>query len=120
LAQGNDAGSTPLHWAALNSHLSCVQKLVLFPDGPGIDLIDIKNVAGHSPLAEAEFAGWDEGAQWLVEKMNLEGVVEQQGGAEDEIEADPAILESEGEKSTNSADGAEDQLAEMNLKSGDS
>jgi hypothetical protein len=48
-----------------------VQKLVQFPDGPGVDLIDIKNAAGHSPLAEAELAGWEEGAKWFVEVMNL-------------------------------------------------
>lgn len=72
LSEKNAAQSTPLHWAALNSHLPCAQKLVQFPGGPGVDLIDIKNAAGHSPLAEAEFAGWDEGAKWLVQVMNLE------------------------------------------------
>jgi len=49
-----------------------MKKLVQFPGGPGLDLIDIKNAAGRSPLAEAENAGWDEGAKWLVEKMHLE------------------------------------------------
>lgn len=59
-----------------------MQKLVQFPDGPGIDLIDIKTQAGHSPLAEAELAGWDEGAKWLVEVMNLKE--DQQGEPTDE------------------------------------
>lgn len=72
LAAQNDAQSTPLHWAALNSHLPVVQKLVQFPKGPGKDLIDIKNTAGRTPLGEAENVGWDEGAKWLVEVMNLE------------------------------------------------
>lgn len=49
-----------------------MQKLVQFPAGPGIDLIDIKNGAGLSPLAEAELAGWEEGARWLVQVMNLD------------------------------------------------
>jgi hypothetical protein len=34
-------------------------------------LIDIKNAAGHSPLGEAEVAGWDGGAKWMVEVMRL-------------------------------------------------
>ncbi|KAG6839916.1 hypothetical protein C0991_010396 [Blastosporella zonata] len=72
LAAQNSAKSTPLHWAALNKHLSVVQKLVEYPDGPGINLIDIKNTAGHTPLGEAELAEWDEGATWLVRMMNLD------------------------------------------------
>ncbi|KAK7691795.1 hypothetical protein QCA50_005198 [Cerrena zonata] len=68
----NNAGSTALHWAALNSHLMIVQKLVQHPQGPGKDLIDIKNTAGRTPLGEAEVIGWDEGAKWLVETMNLD------------------------------------------------
>lgn len=43
-----------------------------YPEGPGVDLIDIKNKAGRSPLGEAELAGWDEGAAWLVKMMNLD------------------------------------------------
>ncbi|TFK22569.1 cytoplasmic protein [Coprinopsis marcescibilis] len=68
----NNAGSTPLHWAALNSQLEVAKALVGFPAGPGVDLIDIKNAVGHSPLADAELSGWDEGARWLVEVMNLD------------------------------------------------
>lgn len=36
-------------------------------------MIDIKNSAGRTPLGEAENVGWDEGAKWMVEVMNLEG-----------------------------------------------
>ncbi|ESK95673.1 cytoplasmic protein [Moniliophthora roreri MCA 2997] len=72
LSAQNNNGSTALHWAALNSHLSTMQKLVQFPGGPGVDLIDIKNAAGRSPLGEAEMAGWEEGANWLVQVMNLD------------------------------------------------
>ncbi|KAF9443993.1 ankyrin [Macrolepiota fuliginosa MF-IS2] len=78
LSTQNNSGSTPLHWAALNSHLLTVQKLVQFPGGPGVDLIDMKNAAGRSPLAEAEMTGWDQGAKWLVEMMKLDL---EQGGA---------------------------------------
>jgi hypothetical protein len=71
LSAGNRAGSTALHWAALNSQLGTARALVEFPGGPGTELIDIKNAAGHSPLGEAEAAGWDEGAKWMVEVMRL-------------------------------------------------
>lgn len=40
--------------------------------GVGTGLIDIKNEAGRSPHTVAELAGWDEGARWFVEVMNLE------------------------------------------------
>ena len=72
LSARNNAGSTPLHWAALNHHLSIAQRLVQFSGGPGVDLIDIKNASGRSPLGEAENAGWEEGARWFVEVMNLD------------------------------------------------
>lgn len=72
LSAQNNAGSTALHWAAVNAHLEITKALIEFPSGPGVNLIDIKNEAGHSPLAEAEYAAWDEGAQYLVGVMNLE------------------------------------------------
>jgi len=68
----NDSGSTALHWASLNSQLDTAKRLVNHPNGPGIDLIDIKNKAGRSPLGEAELIGWEEGAKWFVEVMRLE------------------------------------------------
>lgn len=87
-----------MHWAALNQHLPIMQKLVELPGGPGIDLIDIKNSAGRSPLGEAEMAGWQEGAKWLVQVMNLDidGAQEENGdevvdGAQDvEVEIEDA------------------------------
>ena len=68
----NLSGSTPLHWAALNSHLDIAQQLVQYPSGPGRNLIEIKNIAGRSPLGEAELAGWEEGAKWFVQVMHLD------------------------------------------------
>ncbi|KAH8702233.1 ankyrin repeat-containing domain protein, partial [Talaromyces proteolyticus] len=49
----NYTGNTPLHWAALNTHLDCVKALV----GAGAD-IGIKNDAGHDALFLAERADW--------------------------------------------------------------
>ncbi|KAI0291265.1 hypothetical protein BC826DRAFT_1023268 [Russula brevipes] len=84
LSAQNRAGSTALHWAALNSQLAAARALVEFPGGPGIDLIDVRNAAGRSPLGEAEAAGWDEGAKWMAEVMRLDvGDGASRAGAED-------------------------------------
>ena len=88
----NHSGSTPLHWAALNSHLDIAQKLVQHPLGPGRDLIEIKNIAGRSPLGEAELAGWEEGAKWFVQVMNLNHEHELEGP---EDEGDATLLDTE-------------------------
>jgi hypothetical protein len=93
LSAQNRAGSTALHWAALNAQLGAARALVGFPGGPGPDLIDIKNAAGRSPLGEAEAAGWDEGAKWMVEEMRLDDA----GAAardEEDAEAQKGLQES--------------------------
>ncbi|KAJ7935406.1 hypothetical protein B0H13DRAFT_526256, partial [Mycena leptocephala] len=92
--------------------------LVQFPGGPGIDLIDIKNAAGRSPLAEAELAGWDEGAQWLVQMMKLDGGDVKEGEADDTndpVDGDDVSLAAEGiEIEIEDADG---QMAKMRIGS---
>ena len=111
----NHSGSTPLHWAALNSHLDIAQKLVQHPLGTGRDLIEIKNMAGRSPLGEAELAGWDEGAKWFVQVMNLN---HEQEPEELEGECDAAPLDTESgidrdiEVEIQDADG---QIAKMTI-----
>jgi ankyrin repeat protein len=89
LSTQNNAGSTALHWAALNAQLATARALVTFPDGPGARLIDVKNAAGRSPLGEAEAAGWDEGAKWMVEVMRLD---DDDGGARGAVEEDDKEL----------------------------
>lgn len=49
----NYTGNTPLHWAALNTHLDCVKALV----EAGAD-ISLKNDAGHDAIFLAERADW--------------------------------------------------------------
>ncbi|KAJ5958740.1 uncharacterized protein N7479_005890 [Penicillium vulpinum] len=49
----NNSGNTPLHWAALNTHLGCVKALV----EAGADL-DVKNDAGHDAVFLAERTAW--------------------------------------------------------------
>ncbi|KAF8434306.1 cytoplasmic protein [Boletus edulis BED1] len=89
LTHRNNAGSTALHWAAVNRHLDVAQILVRFSPGPGVDLIDIRNEAGRSPLGEAEIAGWDEGARWFVQVMHLDEVREAEAEEEGEGEKTP-------------------------------
>jgi uncharacterized protein len=60
----NVSGNTPLHWAALNGHLSCVKALV----AAGADA-SITNEAGHDAVYEAECSGTEGGkevAQWIL------------------------------------------------------
>lgn len=54
----NYSGNTPLHWAALNTHLACVKALV----EAGAD-IAVKNDAGHDAVFLAERAAWDAAAE---------------------------------------------------------
>ncbi|KAL4926053.1 ankyrin repeat domain-containing protein [Aspergillus undulatus] len=54
----NYSGNTPLHWAALNTHLECVKILV----NAGAD-VGIKNEAGHDAIFLAERADWAEQAK---------------------------------------------------------
>ncbi|KZT05432.1 cytoplasmic protein [Laetiporus sulphureus 93-53] len=97
LSAQNNAQSTPLHWAALNSHLAVAQALVRYPQGPGISLLDIKNAAGRSPLGEAENVGWEEGAKWFVEVMNLdEGAKDEEVVAEGTENVEVEIQDAEG------------------------
>lgn len=49
----NNAGNTPLHWAALNTHFDCVKALV----EAGAD-VNLKNDAGHDAAFLAERAEW--------------------------------------------------------------
>ncbi|KAH7099887.1 ankyrin repeat-containing domain protein [Auriculariales sp. MPI-PUGE-AT-0066] len=87
LATQNNAGNTPLHWAALNAHLSTAQLLVSH-GGPA--LIDVRNKAGRTPLGEAEEAGWDDGARWFVAQMELEEGVAEAADTKEEVPEEDA------------------------------
>ena len=106
LSAQNEAQSTALHWAALNSHLLIAQKLVGYSKGPGKDLIDMKNAAGRSPLGEAENIGWEEGAKWFVEVMNLD----EGGKGEEELKPVDDVKEIQVE-----IQDAEGQVAKMKI-----
>jgi ankyrin repeat protein len=57
----NDAGNSPLHWAALNGHLECVKLLIQ----AGAD-VTIINRAGHDAVFEAEINDKNEVVDWLL------------------------------------------------------
>ncbi|RAL12762.1 ankyrin repeat domain-containing protein [Aspergillus homomorphus CBS 101889] len=73
----NHSGNTPLHWAALNTHLECVKALV----EAGADS-SIKNEAGLDPVFLAERADWsaqeEDGA---ASSASAEGAGEQDADA---------------------------------------
>ncbi|KAJ9240294.1 hypothetical protein DTO169E5_4082 [Paecilomyces variotii] len=71
----NHSGNTPLHWAALNTHLDCVKALV----EAGAD-IDIKNDAGHDAVFLAERTAWS-----TEEKEGEEEKEDQEAEAQAEV-----------------------------------
>lgn len=95
LSAQNNSGSTPLHWATLNEQLGIMKTLIAHPEGPKGKLVSIKNNAGRTPLGEAEMAGWDEGAAWLVRVMDLDdeantGSGAAEGATDEAVEDDDA------------------------------
>lgn len=95
LSAQNNSGSTPLHWATLNEQLGVMKTLIAHPAGPKGKLVSIKNNAGRTPLGEAEMAGWDEGAAWLVRVMDLDdeantGSGAAEGATDEAVEDDDA------------------------------
>ncbi|KAJ5113918.1 hypothetical protein N7456_002452 [Penicillium angulare] len=79
----NYSGNTPLHWAALNTHLECVKALV----EAGAD-VAIKNDAGHDAVFLAERAAWSASAEEVKEDENgneeIEMTIGEAEGGEDQ------------------------------------
>jgi hypothetical protein len=73
----------------MNSHLQVAKTLIEHPKGPGPTLIDAHNSAGRSPLGEAELAGWEEGAKYFVEVMEIQEAQMEAGEATDTVEMEP-------------------------------
>ncbi|KAF8339348.1 hypothetical protein F5887DRAFT_471299 [Amanita rubescens] len=111
LSAQNNAGSTPLHWAAINAQLEIAQKLIRYSGGPGNGLIDIKNNTGRSPLGEAEMAGWEEGAKYMVQVMNLD---ENENDGDDD---EPSIDSNDAPDIEVEIQDAEGQVSKMKISS---
>ena len=61
-------------------------------------------------MAEAEFAGWDEGAKWFVEVMNLDSDVGKEEG-----DPDAALDPADGPQIEVEIQDAEGQIAKMKI-----
>jgi hypothetical protein len=73
----NDAGNTPLHWAALNGQLESVK--ILIQSGADVTII---NRAGHDAVFEAEINDKKEVVDWLLGAVEeLENGIGQAGEA---------------------------------------
>lgn len=78
----NDAGNTPLHWAALNGHLESVKLLV--QSGADVTII---NKAGHDAVFEAEINDKKEVVEWLLGAVEeLEKGIGQNGEASNNVD----------------------------------
>lgn len=75
----NAASNTPLHWAALNGHVSAVKVLV----GAGADMW-VRNSAGNLAVFEAENAGKDEVVAYLLAEGGTEREKGESGAGEEE------------------------------------
>jgi ankyrin repeat protein len=78
----NEAGNTPLHWAALNGHLENVKLLI--ESGADVTII---NRAGHDAVFEAEINDKKEVVDWLLGAVEeLENGIGQPGEAPEDVE----------------------------------
>lgn len=98
LSAQNSAGNTPLHWAALNGHLTSVQCLVEKGADPYL-----QNKAGHDAVYEAERNDRREAVEWMLKE----------GGLEEEMEGVDTQEQVEGEGEEK---GLKEQLEDLNLK----
>lgn len=76
----NEAGNTPLHWAALNGHLEAVKVLLENGGDP-----TITNARGHDAVYEAELNDKREVVEWVL-KEGGDGLEEGVTGDRDEDE----------------------------------
>jgi ankyrin repeat protein len=121
----NDAGNTPLHWAALNGHLDCVKLLVQC----GAD-VTIINRAGHDAVFEAEINDKKEVVDWLLGAVEeLEKGIGSNGEfrasygmtKENRMEVEDAAQGSSSnthEASSNAVEGVRKQVEDLNTNDG--
>ena len=90
-----------------------MERLVRSPGQGGSRLIDIKNAAGRSPLAEAEMIEWAEGASWLAQMMSLD---DQPGTTEGQEEQQSAVDFDQMHDVEVEIEDADGQVARMTLE----
>tara|TARA_R110002003_G_scaffold175_3_gene14172 strand:- start:3991 stop:4425 length:435 start_codon:yes stop_codon:yes gene_type:complete len=113
----NEAGNTPLHWAALNGHLEGVKLLV--ESGADVTII---NQAGHDAVFEAEINDKQDVVDWLLGAVEeLENGIGQAGEAS--ADADDNMVDDDKDTSQGSAasmEGVRKQMEDMKTGSGSS
>ncbi|KAI4672228.1 uncharacterized protein J4E78_000728 [Alternaria triticimaculans] len=121
----NDAGNTPLHWAALNGHLESVKLLV--QSGADVTII---NRAGHDAVYEAEINDKNDVVDWLLGAVEeLENGIGQNdqpeaGDAEDNMDdadaeaerAQDSIAPAQGVAAEPTVEGVRKQMADMSTQ----
>jgi ankyrin repeat protein len=111
----NDAGNTPLHWAALNGHLESVKLLIQ----SGAD-ITIFNRAGHDAVFEAEINDKKEVVDWLLGAVEeLENGIgqtgEASGDADENMDDEDKVVS---QASTAAVEDVRKQMEDMKTKEG--
>jgi hypothetical protein len=106
----NDAGNTPLHWAALNGHLESVKLLIQ----AGAD-ITIFNRAGHDAVFEAEINDKNEVVDWLLGAVEeLENGIGQTGEGSGDVDEDMDNEDTEvSQESTATVEDVTKQMKDM-------
>jgi hypothetical protein len=111
----NDAGNTPLHWAAVNGHLESVKLLI--QSGADVTII---NRAGHDAVFEAEINDKKEVVDWLLGAVEeLENGIGQPGeGPEDAEENLDDHDEAGSSQSTAAVEDVRKQMEDMKARDG--
>jgi ankyrin repeat protein len=113
----NDAGNTPLHWAAVNGHLESVKLLI--ESGADVTII---NRAGHDAVFEAEINDKKEVVDWLLGAVEeLENGIGQPGEAPEDIDEDMDDNDKAGSsQSTAAVEDVRKQMEDMKTRDGTS
>jgi hypothetical protein len=111
----NDAGNTPLHWAAVNGHLESVKLLI--QSGADVTII---NRAGHDAVFEAEINDKKEVVDWLLGAVEeLENGIGQPGEAPEDVDEDMEENDKAGSsQSTAVVEDVRKQMEDMKTRDG--
>lgn len=114
----NDAGNTPLHWAALNGQLESVKLLI--QSGADVTII---NRAGHDAVFEAEINDKQEVVDWLLGAVEeLENGIGQTGESSGDADGSDMVEDGEGTSTgrTASLEDVRKQMEDMKTRDGGS
>lgn len=96
----NRSGNTPLHWAALNSHLEAVKILIAAGANSSV-----RNKAGHDVVYEAAINSKEDVVEWLLKEGHLE---EEAADDDDDDDDDDGDVDGDGEATLRDRDERKD------------